>query len=556
MKNKTNSIQWESLEHAYGPATDIPELLEKIEANDAKSVTKLANCIAHQGWATPPISLAVIPFLFELVTTTSNATKAKLIALLSDLACAGSHEHFMGQRMQGNIFQELIATNKDLAAMRDTISSNGQIVVEHLKDTNAGVRSAVAQFMAVTSQTKSPLVLQISKEKNKTVKGDMLIALGWTTQVSDIEEQKILESFLMDSDDITRFGATLGLAYSAPITNTILENIYQIFKSTPVKQSIWCSGHFYEIATTVLIERSKESKDASLLINAFEHVPEPYQSDLIVNIIRDNFKREMKSMVKPPKLERLTDLQKSILKLIVDYQIGVRILEALGLPDTPPGISLYLGIPLPVEIIDTQSISFDGMTGTLREIINHHCNATTPKSVDEEKVRLLAETIAANTEIHQFMDVAYSISKISKTEKHLLILYFLLTGRNAGEPLLSKKIDELLERGGTQFYYYANPNRKGQFFCGGDQFLLILYWTALYHLNPNHPIPTKVEKWPRQSEPRSLYYAYRFFGLRIYAGYKASAWFRDAYIACKSVWPDMAISTHDLKEYGWDESQF
>lgn len=557
MKNNIHAIPWNTMQHAYGSASNIPELLEKIANNDAKSVSKLAESIAHQGWLSPEVSLAVIPFLFELVSITNGSTKAKLIGLLSDLSCVGSHEHFIGQRMQGNIFKELIENNKEVSSIRKSIIDNAFMITDCLLDENANVRAAAAQFIAVTAQAKELLVQQITKEKDKTTKADMLIALGWLMHSGD--DQTILEQYLQDTNNTVCFGAAIGLAYSAPLDEKLLSVIYQVLDSDPVKKSIWCSGHHYDAMSSILIARAQESNDFTVVLNAFSHIHAPSQSIIFRNLININFKREMKSMVKPPKLERLSDLQKNILNLVVDYQLGGSsveyVLKELGISPTPPGVSLYLGIPLPIGILDSKSISIDGHTKSLYETINHYCTAQKSEDVDEDQVKKLAEAIAEQTDITEFMGVAFGLSKPFKKERHLLVLYFLIAGGKTIEQQLSKKIDELLQQGGTQHYYEVNPKKANSFFCTGDSFLLLVYWTALHQINPNHPVPTAVEKHPLQSEPRSLKYAYQFFGLRIYSGYQASIWFKDAYDACKPVWSDLTMYS-DLKEYGWDQNLF
>ena len=67
-----DTIDWSSLTHAYGPATDVPELLRSLLSEDAEvrmqACADLHEKIWHQGHVYSASS-AAIPFLFELLTS-------------------------------------------------------------------------------------------------------------------------------------------------------------------------------------------------------------------------------------------------------------------------------------------------------------------------------------------------------------------------------------------------------------------------------------------------------------------------------------------------------
>ena len=66
-----DTIDWSSLTHAHGPATDVPELLRSLLSEDPdvrlQAFAELHETIWHQG-TVYPASAAAIPFLFELLT--------------------------------------------------------------------------------------------------------------------------------------------------------------------------------------------------------------------------------------------------------------------------------------------------------------------------------------------------------------------------------------------------------------------------------------------------------------------------------------------------------
>lgn len=66
-----DTIDWSSLTHAHGPATDVPELLRSLLSEDAdvrmQACAELHETIWYQG-TVDSASAAAIPFLFELLT--------------------------------------------------------------------------------------------------------------------------------------------------------------------------------------------------------------------------------------------------------------------------------------------------------------------------------------------------------------------------------------------------------------------------------------------------------------------------------------------------------
>ena len=92
-----DAIPWAELEHAYGPAADVPELIRALASSDDKTrgrgYAHLYGNIFHQGsryQATP----YVVPFLFELLLDSSTPDRQGLLSLLLSLAM-GYEQHFL-----------------------------------------------------------------------------------------------------------------------------------------------------------------------------------------------------------------------------------------------------------------------------------------------------------------------------------------------------------------------------------------------------------------------------------------------------------------------------
>src|SRR5260221_6553853 len=88
-------VDWAHLTHAYGPATDVPDLIRALASPDTATrhaaYDALYGTIWHQGSVYAATGSAV-PFLIELLTEESVEEKATLLALLGFLA-KRSEEH-------------------------------------------------------------------------------------------------------------------------------------------------------------------------------------------------------------------------------------------------------------------------------------------------------------------------------------------------------------------------------------------------------------------------------------------------------------------------------
>jgi hypothetical protein len=82
-------VDWASLRHAYGAATDVPGLLRSLLSADPKvreqAIYELFGNIWHQG-TIYPASAAAVPFLYELLTAPGVQDKSNIAHLLASIA--------------------------------------------------------------------------------------------------------------------------------------------------------------------------------------------------------------------------------------------------------------------------------------------------------------------------------------------------------------------------------------------------------------------------------------------------------------------------------------
>ena len=89
MLNDLDAVDWKSLTHAYGEATDVPELLRVLLSPDAKAREaahyELSSSIWHQG-TVYSATAAAVPFLYELLNAPDVPDKSSIACLLANIA--------------------------------------------------------------------------------------------------------------------------------------------------------------------------------------------------------------------------------------------------------------------------------------------------------------------------------------------------------------------------------------------------------------------------------------------------------------------------------------
>ncbi|WP_165969398.1 hypothetical protein [Actinomadura sp. KC06] len=86
-----DAADWADLIHAYGAATNLPDMLEQVGSDDPAVVERalydLSGTIYHQGWVYPA-TVPAVGVLYELVSNPGTHHRPRILGLLSDIAAA------------------------------------------------------------------------------------------------------------------------------------------------------------------------------------------------------------------------------------------------------------------------------------------------------------------------------------------------------------------------------------------------------------------------------------------------------------------------------------
>ena len=181
----TPGPDWAALEHAYGSAEDVPELLRTMESVDADereaAMDELVSSLFHQG-DVYSASAAALPYLARLALDGPGHRK-ELLWLVGGIAGGAGNQ-------------------EERAAVRRAVAETLPELAALATDEDPGVRQAVVWLITVAEDAAIPLMpllrARFDEERDADVRADVVTALG-----------------LLDLDDATRRARATALLEAA-----------------------------------------------------------------------------------------------------------------------------------------------------------------------------------------------------------------------------------------------------------------------------------------------------------------------------------------------------
>jgi hypothetical protein len=188
-------IDWGNLEHAYGPADDVPDLIRglasKIAETREHARDELWCNVIHQGTVYSVTSYAV-PFLLELLESPAVKDKAQLLVYVAALACGNSYLD-----VHQDLFREMGVDQEErdpaewheqierelgwVEAARSAVVSGTPVYLTLLDDPDPEIRCCAAYTLAVGKPRAAEIVLRLEDrlklETDEGVKASILLSL-------------------------------------------------------------------------------------------------------------------------------------------------------------------------------------------------------------------------------------------------------------------------------------------------------------------------------------------------------------------------------------------
>jgi hypothetical protein len=264
-------VDWEHVEHAYGPATDVPGWLRALAGDDAKARRKaladVDGAVNHQGWSTPA-SVPTTPFLVELLQ--AGIERAALALMLADFAVGGFHGNYCVTGMDPRTMpSELRPTREAIVAAHGTF-------VELLGDKDAKVRASAAVALGVLVErrdaARDALRARMAREKSQEPLACMLLALALLgVEAPPAEDTALARKLLEHTSALVQLAGRIALAQLEPSRASALAAM-KASEGRPEKEKNvpWNEGRLGDLAQRVAMDALRRSGDLDALSEMLE----------------------------------------------------------------------------------------------------------------------------------------------------------------------------------------------------------------------------------------------------------------------------------------------
>lgn len=192
MLDDLDKVKWDQLSHAYGKATDVPDLLRALASDQKevwdKAISQLFCNIWHQGTVYEATAYA-IPFLIELLEAPTVVCKSWILYLLRSLATGNSYlnahqnlDWYRNERKTEEFQSSRRRELDDVRAAHDAVVEGTPVYLSLLSHPEAAVRSKAFYVLSVCperAQEIEPVFRErFSADVDPEVKASMLMALA------------------------------------------------------------------------------------------------------------------------------------------------------------------------------------------------------------------------------------------------------------------------------------------------------------------------------------------------------------------------------------------
>ncbi|MEY9928791.1 hypothetical protein ABH926_003430 [Catenulispora sp. GP43] len=248
-----DDVAWDSLEHAYGPAGDVPELLRTLAGGDAEqaeeAVYELYGTIWHQG-SVYPATVPAVPFLAAIAASGAAGTQTpRVLRLLGDIAASRDPRGV-----------------EDPAAVRSAVAAQVEVVAGLLDDREAEARAA-AQFVLVHAGERQRVRSLILEHWH----GDAE-ALHAMMRVDAEKAADLADEVVSDDPLLTVSCALAWIRAGRPVDERVRE---AALTPIPADSELWCwndEGELFDQVISALAERLGARAAVELLTEALDRI--------------------------------------------------------------------------------------------------------------------------------------------------------------------------------------------------------------------------------------------------------------------------------------------
>lgn len=186
-----DDIDWAAMNHAYGPAGEVPDLLRGLVSDDPavreRALDAMYGAVHHQG-DVYECTLAVVPFLLEAAANPALPGRAAIVSLLASIGGEYEHDAFDDEEELDEFSKALMDRCETPGATlfrneaRLAVAAAVPELMELLADAAAEVRTAVPRALLTCQDGAGPVVATLQRrlpaESDTTAKATIVDVVG------------------------------------------------------------------------------------------------------------------------------------------------------------------------------------------------------------------------------------------------------------------------------------------------------------------------------------------------------------------------------------------
>jgi hypothetical protein len=324
MLEALDTIDWGNLQHASGPAIDVPDLIRALASDDEEeresAMSELYENIWHQDTVYEATAYAV-PFLIELLSSDRVPSKNEILVLLGSLASgSSSHSQAIHQKQA-----------------HDAVACGAKIYVtlldHHDPDVRGGALYTLFCLPEHASEVLPLLQRHLESERNQHVRASLLLCM-WSFSPNLLREYRPLfqERMKVEGESsLVKLAAAMALirsaedahALSPEAMQTVVEAILHPEEIEPVYEALpWMQSGFIADIGMLLCNLPPAAASAALSICFKALAPANYWRtiDLVSTILLFTFESVVFGFASGdpgPTRRRLTEAQRTALATLI-----------------------------------------------------------------------------------------------------------------------------------------------------------------------------------------------------------------------------------------------
>ncbi len=377
MLESLEKIDWHNLNHAYGDASDVPELIKSLASNDEETrrgaIYELYGNIWHQGTVYEATSYAV-PFLVELLKSDEVQDKHEILVLLFHLANGHSYKEAHQSIMARFLGEEEVNSLQYQAEMQvelfwvkqahNAVAEGMPVYFQLLKHADPKIRMCVPYTLSALVEHATEIIptvqAQLETEEDPQVRASLLLGIGVLGAKQAEQHSQLFSDMLRAENEhsLIKLAAAMALVMAkngTPPLEAVKKLVETIANPEKVEEAYnalpWSSTGIVADMSMVLCNLEPEAASIALspCLEALKEATSYSALNLTKALLYFVFGRN--PLQKGMTVYDLTNNQRTVLTTIAAcdqaWVINVNmshIMEAFGLPGWREDLHRFLGV--------------------------------------------------------------------------------------------------------------------------------------------------------------------------------------------------------------------